>query len=185
MLPPPTNPVEKARQEEFYKMQIKKAFSIIDLDGKGYLDKREVSYLMRYLLQFPSEAQVRDYIIVKLEDDEPSKYVKYERVEPYMVQVLMTNEFEPAPAEHLLAAFRILDPEGKGRIRYDVIKELLQTKGIPLREKEIQDFEKFALDKTGEYVEYEDYVAKLVEENERHLEMLLQDYYAMLEKKVK
>ena len=85
MLPPPQNPVEKARQEEFYKMQIKKAFSIIDLDGKGYLDKREVSYLMRYLLQFPSEAQVRDYIIVKLEDDEPSKYVKYERVEPYMV----------------------------------------------------------------------------------------------------
>ena len=41
------------------------------------------------------------------------------------------------------------------------------------------------MDKTGEYVEYEDYVAKLVEENERHLEMLLQDYYAMLEKKVK
>ena len=97
----------------------------------------------------------------------------------------MTNEFEPAPAEHLLAAFRILDPEGKGRIRYDVIKELLQTKGIPLREKEIQDFEKFALDKTGEFVEYEDYVAKLVEENERHLEMLLQDYYAMMEKKYK
>ena len=118
-------------------MQVKKAFSIIDLDGKGYLDKREVSYLMRYLLQFPSEAQVRDYIIPKLEDDEPSKYVKYEKVEPYMVNVLMENEFEPAPAEHLLAAFRILDPEGKGRIRYDVIRELLMTKGIPLRQTEV------------------------------------------------
>lgn len=137
MLPKPTNAVEKARQEEFYKMQVKKAFSIIDLDGKGYLDKREVSYLMRYLLQFPSEAQVRDYIIPKLEDDEPSKYVKYEKVEPYMVNVLMENEFEPAPAEHLLAAFRILDPEGKGRIRYDVIRELLMTKGIPLRQTEV------------------------------------------------
>ena len=56
---------------------------------------------------------------------------------------------------------------------------------LSMRQTEIQLFEKFALDKTGEYVEYEDYVAKLVEENERHLEMLLQDYYDMIEKKYK
>ena len=180
MLPTPQNPVERARQEEFYRKQVEKAFRIIDVDGKGYLDKREVSYLMRYLLQFPSEAQVRDVIIPKLEDDEPSQYVKYEKVEAYMVHVLMTNEFEPAPAEHLLAAFRILDPEGTGKIRYDILRELLTTKGIGLRSQEIISFEKFALDKTGQFVEYEDYVAKLVEENERHLEMLLQDYDAMV-----
>ena len=138
---------------------------------------------MRYLLQFPSEAQVRDYIVVKLEDDEPSKYVKYEKVEPYMVNVLMENEFEPAPAEHLLAAFRILDPEGKGRIQYDLIRELLMTEGIPLRQTEIQLFETFALDKTGEYGECEDCVAKLIEANARRLEMLLQDYCDMIEKK--
>ena len=47
-----------------------------------------------------------------------------------MLQVLMNNEFEPAPAEHLLAAFRILDPEGKGYIKKDVMKYLLTTKGI-------------------------------------------------------
>ena len=46
---------------------------------------REISYIMRYLLQFPSEAQVRDYIISKLEDDEPSDFIKYERFEPYML----------------------------------------------------------------------------------------------------
>ena len=46
---------------------------------------REISYIMRYLLQFPSEAQVRDYIITKLEDDEPSDYIKYEKFEPYMI----------------------------------------------------------------------------------------------------
>jgi Ca2+-binding EF-hand superfamily protein len=38
-----------------------------------------------------------------------------------MLQVMSTNEFEPAPAEHLLAAFRILDPEGKGYIKKDVL----------------------------------------------------------------
>ena len=76
MLPQPQNPVEKQRQEDFYREQVREAFRIIDVDGRGFLDKREVSYLMRYLLQFPSEAQVRDYIIVKLEDDEPSQFVK-------------------------------------------------------------------------------------------------------------
>jgi len=43
---------------------------------------------------------------------------------------LLSNEFEPNPAEHLLAAFRILDPEGKGYIKKDVMHQLLTTKGI-------------------------------------------------------
>ena len=93
-----------------------------------------------------------------------------------MVNVLMTNEFEPAPAEHLLAAFRIMDPQGTGRIPIDVLRELLTTKGIPLRNAEIQSLEKFALDKTGQFVEYEDYVAKLCEENDRHNEGFLRKY---------
>ena len=77
MLPPPQNTMERNRQEEFYKQEVLDALRIIDYDGdRGIIDKREVSYLMRYLLQFPSEAQVRDYIIVKLEDDEPSQFVK-------------------------------------------------------------------------------------------------------------
>lgn len=84
--------------------------------------------------------QVRDYIIVKLEDDEPSEYIKYEKFEPYLVSVLMSNEFEPAPAEHLLAAFKCLDPTNSGRIKKDVITELLCTKGIPLRPQEFPVF---------------------------------------------
>uniref|UniRef100_A0A7S3CRX2 EF-hand domain-containing protein n=1 Tax=Strombidium rassoulzadegani TaxID=1082188 RepID=A0A7S3CRX2_9SPIT len=131
---------------------------------------------MRYLLQFPSEAQVRDYIIDQLEGDEPSDYIKFEKFEPFMLNVLMTNEYEPNPPEHLLAAFRVLDPEGKGYIRMDVMEELLTTKGIPLRTKEIESFKNFAVDKTGQYLFYEDYVSKLVEENERHKEFLIKDY---------
>jgi Ca2+-binding EF-hand superfamily protein len=93
-----------------------------------------------------------------------------------MLQVLINNEFEPAPAEHLLAAFRILDPEAKGYIKIDVLEQLLRNKGIPLREKEYEQFKLFGLDKTGEKVYYEDYVARLVDENERHLDFLLKGY---------
>ena len=77
---------------------------------------------MRYLLQYPSEAQVRDYIIERLEDDEPSDFIKYNKFETYMIEVLTKNEYEPNPAEHLLAAFKVLDPEGKGYIRKDVMQ---------------------------------------------------------------
>ena len=131
---------------------------------------------MRYLLQFPSEAQIRDYIIEQLEGDEPSDFIKYEKFEPYMLQVLMTNEYEPNPAEHLLAAFRVLDPEGKGYIQVDVMEELLTTKGIHLRPREYKSFINFAVDKSGKYVFYEDYVTKLIKENEAHKEFLIKDY---------
>ena len=93
-----------------------------------------------------------------------------------MLQVLMSNEFDPAPAEHMLAAFRILDPEGKGYIKKDVMHQLLTTKGISLRPTEYEFFKQFALDKTGQYIYYEDYVARLIDENERHLEYLLRGY---------
>lgn len=100
-----------------------------------------------------------------------------------MTQSLLKNDFEPAPAERLLAAFRILDPQGTGRIQLDVMEELLMTRGIPFVEREWTTFKDYAQDKTGQYIEYEDYVAKLVEENERHKEYLLRDWYIKQQKK--
>ena len=50
-----------------------------------------------------------------------------------MLSVLTINEYEPNPAEHLLAAFRVLDPESKGYIKKDIMRELLTTKGIHLK----------------------------------------------------
>ena len=50
MLPSAQTPQEKARQEQFYKEQIQKTWKIIDTKDEGYVDKREISYIMRYLL---------------------------------------------------------------------------------------------------------------------------------------
>lgn len=48
---------------------------------------------MRYLGQFPSEAQVRDAIlpevyteIIQIEEDEPIDAIKYSKFEPYMLR---------------------------------------------------------------------------------------------------
>ena len=138
---------------------------------------------MKYCLQFPSEAQVRDSIIPALEQDEPSTRVLTEKVEPLVAGYLLKNEFEPANAERLLAAFRLMDPQGTGRIPLEVVQEILTTKGIVFREQEIDDFTLYAQDKTGQFIEYEDYVAKMIDENERHKEYLLQDWYEMNKKK--
>ena len=176
MLPNPVNANDRVKQIEFYKHSIKEAFSIVDIDKKGTIDRKEVSYIMRYLLQFPSEAQVRDYIIPKIEDDEPTDYIKFDKFENYMLEVMLSNEFEPSPAEHLLAAFRTLDPEKKGFIRVDVMKEIMTSKGIPLRPREWENFVNYAQDKSGRYIYYEDYVSKLIDENERHRDYLCKDY---------
>ena len=80
----------------------------------------------------------------QLEEDEPSDYIKYAKFEPFMLKVLMENEYEPSPVEHMLAAFRALDPEGKGYIDVEVIKNLLGQQGIPLREREMESFLKYA-----------------------------------------
>lgn len=64
---------------------------------------------MRYLGKFPSEAQVTKTILVAIEEDEPSEYIKYQKFEPYMMEVLKSNEYDPDDTETLLAAFRILD----------------------------------------------------------------------------
>ena len=140
MLPNPQNSQEKVKQEEYYRHLIKEAWNIVDVKETGYVDRKEISYIMRYLLQFPSEAQIRDYIIEQLEGDEPSDFIQYEKFENYMLNVLLANEYEPNPSEHLLAAFRVLDPEGKGYIRKDVMKTLLTTQGIPLRPREYESF---------------------------------------------
>lgn len=126
---------------------------------------------------------MRDHIIQELDGDEPSGFVPNQKVEDAVTQSLIKNEYEPAPAERLLAAFRILDPQGTGRIQLDVLEELLTTKGIPFQDREMTAFKDYAQDKTGQYIEYEDYVAKLVEENERHKEFLLREWYAKQQKK--
>ena len=117
-------------------------------------------------------------IIPKLEDDEPSDEIKLTKFEAFMLEILMTDEYDPSPPEHILAAFKVLDPEGRGYIDWEVLKWMImdQHMGIGFREEEYNHFEEFALDKSGSKFYYEDYVAWLASENESHHESLIKDY---------
>ena len=54
---------EKAKREEYLKTKIYEGFSLFYDKKKNFIEKKEVPYVMRYLGQFPSEAQVRDAIL--------------------------------------------------------------------------------------------------------------------------
>ncbi|XP_031472931.1 uncharacterized protein LOC116245613 [Nymphaea colorata] len=57
---------EKARREEYLKTKISEGFSLFYDKKKNFIEKKEVPYVMRYLGQFPSEAQEQEF-----EPDEP------------------------------------------------------------------------------------------------------------------
>jgi len=66
-----------------------------------------------------------------------------------MLKILMSDEkeYEPDDPKTLIAAFKILDPENKGFIDVETMKNLLTTKAIPFHPEELEDFLKFAVGK--------------------------------------
>ena len=62
------------------------------------------------------------------QEDEPSAFVKYERFEPKMLEILAEGDWEPDSEEVLLQAFRVFDEDGKGYIEANRLREALITK---------------------------------------------------------
>ena len=88
-----------------------------------------------------------------------------------MLNVLLNNEYEPIERDQLLQAFRVLDPEGKGYVKKEVMEyllECLKLKRINITERVRENFMAFAVDRSGEFIYYEDYVARLMDANETH-----------------
>jgi Ca2+-binding EF-hand superfamily protein len=71
----------------------------------------------------------------------------------------------------VLAAFRLLDPEGKGYIEVEEMKRHLETSGIEFTEKETKDFIDFATnkDQNATIIYYEDYLSRLYTFVDKHL----------------
>ena len=104
---------------------------------------------MRYLGQFPSEAQVRDAILPEVTTSTnldirrrtPRNHqvlqirTLHAQRYPLAHSVLKEQEFEPDDPETVLAAFRLLDPEGKGFIEIEEMKRHLETSGIEFGQK--------------------------------------------------
>eukprot|EP00438_Fugacium_kawagutii_P036072 Skav208493 [mRNA] locus=scaffold87:187028:193385:- [translate_table: standard] len=150
---------------------------------KWLIEQDEVGVVMRYLGQFPSESDLKETIIPELLEEDPSKdgMVSFEAFERLMLRCLSDHTYDPDDSETLLAAFRVLDPQGHGYIDSNLMHEWLSTKGGKasdfFKERETSDFLEYAKDKDSSdssRIYYEDYVAKLNADIEKHLESLYQ-----------
>ena len=168
--------VDKLKKIEYFKKKIKEVFDYLDPMRKGEIKLEEVAYIIRYFNRFPSESVIRKDIIRQLEEDEPSDYVKYSKLEPVLVNMLIEMQHEPDPMENLLAAFKVLDTEGRGYIKENVLRTLLMNIGIKFDAKVYEKFMLYSVDRTEQLIYYEDYVARLVEENEKHWEYIMKDF---------
>ncbi|CAK0906487.1 unnamed protein product [Prorocentrum cordatum] len=176
---------EKSQAPSLTKLKkvIKDAFANFDKIGNNTIQADEVGTIMRYLGQFASESDLKETIIPELTDEGGSEgQISFEAFEKMMLRNLSEHVYDPDDGEMLLAAFRVLDPEGRGYIDSSVMHEHLSTRGGKavdgFREREMADFLEYAKDKESadpNRIYYEDYVAKLTEDIERHLENLYLD----------
>lgn len=96
---------EKAKREEYLKTKIYEGFSLFYDKKKNFIEKKEVPYVMRYLGQFPSEAQVRDAILPEV----PPPISRSKRMNPLSPSNIPNSNLTCCEVTHLS-----LSPPGAG-----------------------------------------------------------------------
>ncbi|CEO97256.1 EF-hand domain-containing protein [Plasmodiophora brassicae] len=148
------------------KQAIKDAFDLFDRDGKGIIVKEEVGTIMRYMGAYPTEEELVMQILPRIREDEDSHFIKYDRFETMMVDVIKNRDFEPDLEDIVLQAFKVIDHERKGFVSDYRMIQLLSSNEYKFRQKELEQFLKVAKDDNNDKIYYEDYVAILAKDLE-------------------
>ena len=113
------------KKAEVFK-SIKEGFALFDRDGAGKCDVREIGTIVRHLGICPTEIELRD-LITECEEEEPTGFIRFERFERMMSRVLLENQYPRDSEEKLLHAFRILDPDQKGYLEAEKVRQMMTT----------------------------------------------------------
>ncbi|KAA0156434.1 hypothetical protein FNF27_00980 [Cafeteria roenbergensis] len=144
--------------------RIRVAFDLFDDAANGTVPSEEVPTILRYLGIFPPEAEIPD-IMDGMHEEEPTKYVTYERFEARALEMMREGKYAPDSEETILAAFKVFDPEDTGEIDAERLQQMLLEDGDSGRgyqDKEMEAFMSIARDPGRATIAYEDYVAKLM-----------------------
>jgi Ca2+-binding EF-hand superfamily protein len=197
-------PYEIPIMETFIKYKVRQIVSITLKEYNGYIPRVEAPYLIRYFLQFPSQSQVVDEIlveIVKLESstDKSKDLLEVDAFEKHLISILKTNKYRSYDKETLIEAFRILDVEKNGYLDLQTFYTYLKRYGITFIKDQMDELEAFLLKNDNELLEslgvqndevvkhkktttrkfyYESYVRKVLGDNQRHFEELMKEYKA-------
>ena len=195
-------PYEIPVMETFIRYKVRQIVSIIFKEYNGYIPRVEAPYLIRYFLQFPSQSQVVDEILVeisKLEssNDKSKELLEVDAFEKYLITILKTNKYSGYDKETLIEAFRILDNEKNGYLDLHTYYTFLKRYGITFTKEQIDEMESFLLKNDNELLEglgvqndevakhkptttrkfyYESYVRKVLGDNQKHFDELMKEY---------
>lgn len=197
-------PNEIPVMETFIKYKVRQIVSIIYKEYNGYIPKVEAPYLFRFFLQFPSQSQIVDEILIDIEklessSDKPKEALEVEAFETHLISILKSNKYMGYDKETLIEAFRILDTEKNGYLDLHTYYTFLKRYGIAFSKEQIEEMEKFLLENANELLEslgikndepkkhtptttrkfyYESYVRKVLGDNQKHYEDIMKEYRA-------
>ena len=152
---------------------IGKLFECFDRDNIGTIPVEDAAHILRYMGQFPSEGELVEVVNKQLIDDSQSRNIPLPILEKLAVRLINDHEYQPDFADTLMEAFRSIDTDKLGYITVEKASQVLTAGATGFREREINEFLRFARDKTNPgLIYYEDYVSKLASSNTRHISRL-------------
>ncbi|RKP11043.1 hypothetical protein THASP1DRAFT_12053 [Thamnocephalis sphaerospora] len=131
--------------------EFKEAFSILDHDSDGFVDREDLKDMLASLGQNPSDAYIDAMI-----NEAPGS------INFTMFLTLMGEKMSGTDPEHeILNAFECFDEEGNGRINADNLRDFLTTMGDRFTDDEVDIlFKGDMLDRNG-YFDYQKFVRVL------------------------
>lgn len=141
--------------------KIAQAFSIFDHNNVKMVDSRDIGTILRFIGCVPSEKQVTS-IIKEIEIPDSPGSVHLSKFLPFVRDLIFDHKMKPLSAEHLLAAFKILDPKNKGFITKEDFLNLMTEDDSEMTSEELDKMLKSAVDTATNTVPYEVYINQLL-----------------------
>ncbi|MEE6509092.1 hypothetical protein FKM82_024207, partial [Ascaphus truei] len=101
----------------------------------------------------------------KVEEEEPTGYIRFEMFLPMMTKVLLERRYRPYPEDVLLRAFEVLDENKRGYLTKDELVKYMTEEGEPFTQEEIEEMISAAVDPDKNIVPYKDYAAMMIVED--------------------
>jgi len=154
--------VEESSACRALRERVREAFYLFDREKENKILLENVGAVARVLRQFPTQLQLADEILPKLNDgDEEKVLVDLEKFEKVMIDVIEKDLYPPEIEDVLLAAFRKIDKEKNGYIDPEYFKELMTQMGEPMKRREVDEFLQECTDPETGKIFYEDYIVKI------------------------
>ncbi|KAL1521640.1 hypothetical protein AB1Y20_021297 [Prymnesium parvum] len=126
-----------AAMSDKQRREYREAFALFDKDKDGYISSEELATVMRSLGHNPTPTEVRELI----SEGVPGQYTERGgRIDFNIFCSLMVRKMKDVDSEmELKDAFRVLDKDGLGYIKTDVMQKICKRLGEDLDESQVYD----------------------------------------------